>query len=421
MELRLQWEISRIYEDLQLWQMPSGPLACAKHEWNRAWRLGNVQRLLVLLALTWRMRHARGSGLRLWRATARYMSKLGVYVERFHERRMRTLRLGAMRAWRAYAFSDFRRAQRFAQLRAMLTQRWVWNAWRQWRHAAGLLSAFRWMSDRAGARLARRRVASRWSVWRASTTLRARTRAREELAMASPPMRSPSLTPYGKTPRVFLPLPEAVPCRRAFKCWSRRTDARAVAAAAAACAVAAFATGQRHRQRLLRSSLSDWLGDKAVATHVAAQEASGTQTEAAEEASTPQKAAAEREATELAAKERQRMWEELHHLRAQLDAAQYERRTSSFIERVHVAQLRQQTEMLRRSLLAPRGPVAAPAHELERQNELLREIAELKERLQDESARHAGFEKELRSFASHMKLDVRAAGARSAAESVIRL
>ena len=221
--------------------------------------------------------------------------------------------------------------------------------------------------------------------------------------MTSPSLRPPSFAPSGQTQYVFLPLPEAVPCRRAFKCWSRRTAAHAVEAAAAACAVAAFAARQHRRQRLLRRSWSAWLGDKAVATHAAAEEASGPQT---------------------AATERQRMWEELHQLRAQLDAAQYERRTSSFIERINVAQLRQQTEMLRRSLLAPaapRGPAAAPALELERQQELLRGMAELKGRLQDERERHAGFEKELRSFASHMKLDVRAGGARSSAAPIIRL
>ena len=130
------------------------------------------------------------------------------------------------------------------------------------------------------------------------------------------------------------------------------------------------------------------------------------------------------------------MWNELQRLRAELDKEQKERRASSFMERVHVAQLRQQTEMLRRSLLAPPGtqgapvlqpvlPAAQPPYatvagamhgapvqppltadgERKRQQTLFSGMAELHQRLQGERARNAGFATELRCFARNMDLE----------------
>ena len=140
------------------------------------------------------------------------------------------------------------------------------------------------------------------------------------------------------------------------------------------------------------------------------------------------------------------MWDELQLLRSQLDIEQQERRAASFMERMQFAQLRQATEMLRRSLLAggvggshpqlpgaaysyaaaapngvraahaavgspsaPATPAEAAASELRRQQQMYVGVAELHRRLHDEKARHAGFASELRSFARHMKIDVTAA------------
>ncbi len=80
-------------------------------------------------------------------------------------------------------------------------------------------------------------------------------------------------------------------------------------------------------------------------------------------------------------------------------------------------QLRQQTEMLRRSLLAPAMPAVIPggrmgsppgspaSWELRRQQEALNGMATCNRRLQDGKARHAGFASELRNFARHMQIE----------------
>ena len=116
-----------------------------------------------------------------------------------------------------------------------------------------------------------------------------------------------------------------------------------------------------------------------------------------------------------AADERAYLWSELQRLRSQLDAEQKERRAASFMERVQVAHLRQQTEALRRSLLAhggggnPHSPPGSPGGggsmwQLRQQQEALHGMAELHKRLQEEKARHAGFASELVHFARKLNV-----------------
>ena len=104
------------------------------------------------------------------------------------------------------------------------------------------------------------------------------------------------------------------------------------------------------------------------------------------------------------------MWTELQRLRSLMDVEQQERRASSFMERMQVAQLRQQTELLRRSLLMP-APAAHNAglgslssSPLSMEQHYLEQLR-LNERLQNEKARHIGLATELRDFARNMQLD----------------
>ena len=119
--------------------------------------------------------------------------------------------------------------------------------------------------------------------------------------------------------------------------------------------------------------------------------------------------------------ERRWMWGELQRLRSLLDDEQKQRRASTFMERMQLAQLRQQTESLRRAIEHSGsrsgsagasaagadldGGALAGAGLRSGQQALYDGMAELQQRLQRERMRHAGFATELRSFARHMNLD----------------
>lgn len=190
--------------------------------------------------------------------------------------------------------------------------------------------------------------------------------------------------------------------RRALTRWSRYAASRTAHAAAAACAVAAFEARQRHRRRLLRRGFAVWSARvAATVTHSA-------------EASCRDGPAFAPEATIGSAPsvpaDRERLWTELRQLRAQIDSDQNERRSAGFLERLQLAQLRQQHELLRRSMLVSQTPHADEAAASGMQLGGLAQTAagpsaaSRHQRLVHEKARHAGFASALQHFARRMQL-----------------
>ena len=259
----------------------------------------------------------------------------------------------------------------------------------------------------------------------------------------------------------------ALRARAALRSWERRAARRATRTDAASRAVAAFAARQRHTVALLRRGWGAWRTwsaavhfvhdaprepwemeyedsedeDEAVGVEMGVAEAlqdhvagGGVRGGSRADGQAPlyEPAAADGLGAPAPAQtaERRRMWEELQRLRSLLDVEQRERRSATFLERLHLQQLRQQIELLGRKLssnhaggggggggggrggggdaaplgVATGGPVGgarpAPAagdHE--------QRLYSWHLRLENERARHAGLATELRYFARAMELE----------------